>query len=232
MFSEKKNHLLLLHGALGSKAQLNNLKTNLSKDFNVYALNFEGHGDRPSNRDFRMGNFAENVLQFLKEENLSKVSLFGYSMGGYVALTLANSHPNLVHKIITLGTKLDWTPDFAANEVRKLNPDKIEEKVPAFAKKLQAIHAPNDWKEVVTKTAEMMTDLGNGNRLTTKDFKQILTPTLIGLGTLDRMVTAEESQEVARLLPNATFRAMEGFPHLIEKVDAEKLAEVVRGFMR
>ncbi|MGB0929267.1 MAG: alpha/beta fold hydrolase [Chitinophagales bacterium] len=231
MFSEKKNHLLLLHGALGSKAQLQALKDSLSKDFNVHILNFEGHGGRPSNRNFRMESFAENVLEFSKEKNISKVAIFGYSMGGYVALTLAKSHPNLVHKIITLGTKFDWTPDFAAKEVQKLNPDKIEEKVPAFAQQLQAIHTPSDWKEVVTKTAEMMTDLGNGNRLTPNNFRQISTPTLISLGTLDKMVTTEESQEVARLLPNATFRAMEGFPHLIEKVDAEKLVEVIRGFM-
>ncbi len=225
------NHLLLLHGALGSKEQLKALKTKLSKDFNVLDLNFEGHGGRPSNRGFTMDAFVENVLQLLKEKELSKVSIFGYSMGGYVALTLAKKHPNIVKKIITLGTKLDWSKEFAVSEVRKLNPDKIEEKVPAFAQKLHTIHAPYDWKEVVSKTADMMMDLGSGNRLTHEDFKNISCPILIGLGTLDKMVTVEESQEVARLLPNATFRAIEGFSHLIEKVDMNRLAEVVREFI-
>ncbi|MEZ4883173.1 MAG: alpha/beta hydrolase [Chitinophagales bacterium] len=225
------NSILLLHGALGSKSQLKTLKIRLSKDFNVYDLNFEGHGGRPSNRDFTMDVFTENVLKFLEENKLSKVSILGYSMGGYVALTLAKNHPNVVDKIITLATKFDWTPAFAANEVKMLNPDAIEAKVPAFAQKLNALHSPNDWKEVVHKTADMMVGLGNGKRLHNADFQAINHPVLIGLGTLDKMVTREESEMTAKLLPNATFHAIEGLPHLIEKMDVEKLVGLVRKFV-
>ena len=55
-------------------------------------------------------------------------------MGGYVALQLANKHPKYVQKIITLGTKFAWDKETAAKEVKMLNPEKIEEKIPAFAK--------------------------------------------------------------------------------------------------
>lgn len=223
--------IILLHGALSSKNQLQNLKNTLSKDFHVYDINFEGHGDRASHRNFTMEIFAENILQYIEENKLSKVSFFGYSMGGYAALVFAKKHPALVEKIFTLGTKFAWTEGFAKQEVRKLNPNKIEEKVPAFAQKLAAIHAPNDWKDVVTKTAKMMEGLGGDKKLSHGDFQEIAHPVLITRGSLDKMVTLVESQEIASLLPNATFQMLEGFPHLIEKVDAEKLAVVVKEFI-
>ena len=47
----------------------------------------------------------------------------GHSMGGYVALKLALKRPELVDRIITLGTKFNWTPEVAAKEVKMLNPD-------------------------------------------------------------------------------------------------------------
>jgi pimeloyl-ACP methyl ester carboxylesterase len=51
-------------------------------------------------------------------------------MGGYVALKTAVLHPGRIEAIVTLGTKFHWDPENASNEVRMLNPEKIEEKVP------------------------------------------------------------------------------------------------------
>ena len=40
-------HLILLHGALGSKEQLQPLATTLQNTFHVHSFNFSGHGGRP-----------------------------------------------------------------------------------------------------------------------------------------------------------------------------------------
>lgn len=63
----KHNNLLILHGALGSEVQLQPLKELLANDFNVHTLNFEGHGERTSNRVFAMEYFAENIVEKLHE---------------------------------------------------------------------------------------------------------------------------------------------------------------------
>ncbi len=123
-----KTPLLLLHGALGSEKQLFPLRKLLSETRKVYTLNFEGHGDFKSESNFSISLFRENVVSFLKEKNFPKVDIFGYSMGGYVALDLAYNHPNLVMNIITLGTKFSWNPTFAATEIKKLNPEKSRKK--------------------------------------------------------------------------------------------------------
>ncbi|NVK64504.1 MAG: alpha/beta hydrolase [Flavobacteriales bacterium] len=226
-----QHSILLLHGALGSEAQFNSLKKELSNSFDVHSFSFEGHGGRASNRPFRIENGVENVLEYMESHKLERVSIFGYSMGGYVGLLLAGMHPNRVDRIMTLGTKLAWSPEFSAQEVRKLNPEKIEEKVPRFAQFLEKVHAPLDWKKVVQDTADMMIDLGEKRPLDDY-YSTIMCPTLIALGSLDNMSTEEESKVVAEKLPNGEFQLIPDLEHPIEKVDASLLAEMLLKFMK
>ncbi len=226
-----KNNLLLLHGALGSEVQLKSLLELLSDDFNVHTLNFEGHGGRTSDHEFDMERFAANVVEKLQVLEIPKAHIFGYSMGGYVALTLAKKHPELIDKIVTLGTKLNWTLESAQQEVKMLNPEKIEEKVPAFAKRLHELHQPNNWKEVMRKTATMMLALANGKKLFNDDLQQIHHKILIGIGSLDNMVTIYESENAATQLPNGVVKIIEAVKHPIEKVDSTVLATVIRDFI-
>ena len=225
-----KSPILLLHGALGSEAQFHKLKSELSELFDVHTLTFEGHGGRSSNRPFSMANFVENAVEYLDQNEIRTIDIFGYSMGGYVALMLAQTHPNRVKRIVTLGTKFAWNPEFAAMEVRKLNPDKIEEKVPKFAEFLNNVHAPLDWKKVVLDTAEVMIDLGETRPLDAH-YSAIACPTLILLGSLDNMSTIEESQSVAEQLSNGQFQLIPDVEHPIEKVDVIIVKKHLRDFL-
>jgi pimeloyl-ACP methyl ester carboxylesterase len=148
-------------------------------------------------------------------------------MGGYVAVWLALKHPERVGKIITLGTKFDWWPESAEQEVRKLNAEKIQEKVPAFARILEHRHAPNDWKELLSKTRDMMLSLGNQPLLTEENLKTIQHEVLICLGDQDDMADRNYSEQVAEWLPNGTFELLENTPHPIEKVELNRLVELI-----
>jgi pimeloyl-ACP methyl ester carboxylesterase len=222
-----KENLLILQGALGSKSQFESLKSLLSNSFNVLSLNFEGHGGRTSNRDFSISNFKENVIEFLEAKGIDKIKNFGFSMGGYVALNLAHSHPEKVISIITLGTKFDWTPESAQHEIKMLDADKIQEKVPAFANVLKERHHPQDWKMVLSKTAEMMIRLGNGEAMKEQDFSQISIPVKIMIGGEDKMVSISESKQIADWLSNSEFKIIANCQHPIEKVDLETLKKEI-----
>lgn len=224
--------ILLLHGALGSASQFDALLPHLLPERRVFALNFPGHGGSPTDEPFSMQRFSDFVLHFLKKENLSQADIFGYSMGGYVALYLAWKNPERVRRIFTLGTKLDWSPETAAGMNRMFDPEKIEAKVPQFAETLAKTHAPLDWKEVCRNTAAFLDDLGNGKGIPQKAFGQIACPVTIGLGELDNVVTHEESRAVATALPNGRFEILAGCKHPIEQVDFVLLAERLRKFFR
>lgn len=223
-------NLLILHGAIGSKSQFNSLASLLNNQFNIHLLNFSGHGGEAFKENFNITQFADDVLVYLDQQKIESIDIFGYSMGGYVALYLAKNHPEKVGKIITLGTKLSWTPEIAAKETKMLDAEKMEEKIPAFAAILKDRHHPNDWKTVLRKTAHMMIAMGNKNILKDEDFKLIQHPVKMLLADNDEMVTYEETNHVTQLLPHATFEILPNSKHPIEKVDIDALSEIIRGF--
>ncbi|MEO1260068.1 MAG: alpha/beta hydrolase [Bacteroidota bacterium] len=220
-------HLLLLHGALGSKNQFDELKTYLTDHFKIHDLNFSGHGGRPAKGEFGNELFAENIDEYLSEYNIDQCSIFGYSMGGYAALYFAKEYPQKVDKIMTLATKFNWTPESAAKEVKMLNPEKIAEKVPHFADLLKKRHGTENWESILQKTAAMMLALGNGDALTEHDFKTISCETLVAVGDADRMVSIDESAKVANLIPSGKLKVLNGVEHPIEKVNKQILANTI-----
>lgn len=223
------NPIVLLHGALGAQEQLDRLKQLLAdKGREVYSMNFSGHGGKPFSHDgFGIDVFAKDVLSFIDDNKLKRVDIFGYSMGGYVAVWLAHKFTERVGNIVTLGTKFDWAPASAQKEVGKMNADRIIEKVPAFARILESRHAPNDWKELLTRTKEMMLSLGADPMITMELAKNIINQTTVLLGDLDDMADRSFSQTIADTFPNGKFQLLNNTPHPIEKADLNALVQVI-----
>jgi len=224
-------HLVLLHGALGSLEAFDSLASILNEHRLVFSLNFSGHGGTPFEGPFRIERFAEEVLDMMNRVELEKVDLFGFSMGGYVALYVALMYPERVRKVITLGTKFHWTPEIAAAELRMLDVATIQAKVPKFAEALRKRHHPEDWTEVISYTAEMMTALGNDAPLTAERLNQIAHPALLLRGEKDRMISLEETQWAANNLQHAHYVPLPACPHPIEQVDPQQLAPHILAFL-
>jgi esterase/lipase len=222
--------ILLLHGALGSKEQFAELENVLAQKFKTHAVNFSGHGRIASqHHSFTMQNFAHEVLNWMNENQINTIDIFGYSMGGYVALWLARFYPARVGRIFTLGTKLKWSEAEAQKEIKMLNAEKILEKVPAFAQALASLHGEQEWKTVINKTAAMMKDLAH-THLTEQDFLKIENKILLGLGERDAMVGLEETDYVHRLLKNSEMKIFENMLHPIEKVPTQLLQTEIEKF--
>ncbi|GHN00648.1 oxidoreductase [Cytophagales bacterium WSM2-2] len=225
------NPLVLLHGALGASSQLQPLAKKLEeRGRKVFLLNFSGHsGQEFSKNGFGIEVFASDLATLLDTKGLEQADVFGYSMGGYVTLWLAHLHPNRLGKIVTLGTKFDWSPESAEKEIRKMNADKIEEKIPAFARLLQQRHAPNDWRDVLQKTAGMMHSLGQKPLLTETVLQKIGPSVRVLLGDQDDMADLSFSKQVAAWLPTAKFELLPNTPHPIEKADLDMLVRLING---
>ena len=210
--------ILLLHGAIGSEAQLFPLRDKLSMTHRVLSMNFSGHGGKEITHPFSIKYFAEEVVAFLHQQQIDRVTIFGYSMGGYVGLYLARHFPLIVERVITFATKFEWTPEIAAKEVKLLQAEVIEQKLPKFAALLQQRHLPQDWKRILQYTAAMMQEMGQENPLTTEDLEMISCPVLLMIGDSDKMVSIEETLAVYRKLPNAQLTVLPKTQHPIEQV--------------
>lgn len=224
-------HVLLLHGALGTKDQWEPVAKALASDFEVHLFNFPGHGGEETEAAFSIASFADAVLQWQEKTGIHKLSIIGYSMGGYVAMYLAAHYPEKVDRIVTLATKYEWNPDIAAKETGMLQPDKIETKVPQFAAQLRQQHAPADWKKVVTSTAQMLQTMGEKPPLNKEDFARVRSEVLLLIGDRDKMVTLNETASVYHQLQKAQLGVLPNTPHPLEAVDEPILSGLLRRFL-
>lgn len=217
-FAFMKN-LILLHGALGSSGQMHPFAAELETHYRIHVLEFEGHGKTAaSDAPLSIESLADQLNQYIQKNKLESSYVFGYSMGGYVALYHNMIHPHGIQKVACLATKFDWDPQTAQKEAMLLSPQRILEKFPGFAQLLQQRHGSH-WEHVLGKTARMMLGLGKFPLLTQISLPTIHTPTLLLLGDKDHMVSKEETIRTAELLKNARFEILENTFQHIEKMN-------------
>jgi pimeloyl-ACP methyl ester carboxylesterase len=209
--------ITILHGALGSAHQFSALSSALGST-PQRIITFPGHGDAPdTGADWTIDALTSWLIDVLEKDG-HPATIFGYSMGGYVALEGALRRPDLFTRIVTLGTKLAWSADGAAKEIRFLDPETILAKVPQFAADLEARHGVDRWREVLARTAGLMTDLGARPLLTHERMAACTVPVRYGLGDRDEMVTLDETLGFVRATPQAEFFMLPGTRHPIERV--------------
>ena len=217
--------VLLLHGALGSSEQLVPLAERLRALHAVELLDFEGHGDAPARgRAARVEHFAGNAAEAIEQRLGGRAAIFGYSMGGYVALHLAATRPELVSRVVTFGTKLRWSAEIAAREGEMLDAARIRAKVPRFADTLAARHRAAGWEAVLAATREMMTALGARPLLDAATLATIPHAVRVMVGDRDATVSLDECVDAYRALGSGELEVLPGTPHPFEKVDLDRLA--------
>ncbi|NIF04160.1 alpha/beta hydrolase [Chryseobacterium sp. Tr-659] len=223
------SNLILLHGALGHSDIFKPYLHTLSQHFTIHTPLFSGHGDQSLPADgISIEKYTQELSDYCKENNLTDVSIFGHSMGGYVALCYAMKTPENINSIITLGTKFDWTEEQALKESKMLNPDVILEKVPQYAQLLESQHGTK-WKLLLPAIADLMIGLGKNPPLE-NNWNSIHTPVQIMVGDKDNMVTTEESIRVHRNLPNAKLAVLPDTKHPMEKVRPSLLLSLIKDY--
>ncbi|AWO00299.1 alpha/beta hydrolase [Chitinophaga alhagiae] len=227
-----KPALLLLHGALGAHTDFDPVVPALAVHYTVYRFNFHGHGGSPLPvMPLSIPMFSRQLLDFIAEQKLAPVAVFGYSMGGYVALQAALEAPEAFSRIQTLATKFSWTPDTAAREARRLNAATLREKAPDYAAAQQQLHGEQEWGPLLAATAIMMENLGSEPLLTADTLKNITVPVRVMVGDRDAMVSIEETVATYRQLPQASLTVLPDTKHPLEKVNSAVLIWEIRSFM-
>jgi pimeloyl-ACP methyl ester carboxylesterase len=222
--------LILLHGALGSSKQFDFILPKLNDYFDVHRLNFEGHGEAgPTDSPFRISYFLENVLGYMDEHSIGQANIFGYSMGGYVALTLAKDHPERVNAVATLGTILQWNEEVAERECKYLHPEKMKEKVPHFIGKLKEHHL-SGWERVVNSTRDMLEYLGVHPSIEVDEWKQIDCPIRFHIGDSDTTAGLDQTVAVYRKTNQSELLVLPKTGHPINEVDRDLMGHSLKQF--
>jgi pimeloyl-ACP methyl ester carboxylesterase len=103
--------LLLLHGGLFNiDLQFGELLPRLAANRQVIATDFQAHGrTNDIDRPLTCADLASDVVGLLQHLQVPQVDVFGFSVGGGVALHLAIRHPDLIRKMIV--SSVSFHPD-------------------------------------------------------------------------------------------------------------------------
>lgn len=97
--------IVLLHGFLENKKMWSDYVTLLSEKNRVITIDLLGHGESDSlGYVHSMEDNAAAVQEVLNNLKISKASIVGHSMGGYVALAFAELFPDNISKLVLLNS--------------------------------------------------------------------------------------------------------------------------------
>jgi pimeloyl-ACP methyl ester carboxylesterase len=179
--------VILLHGGFGNTEMFMPARAALAKHYKVIAVDLQGHGrtadiDRPIVPD----SMANDIEALIKELNLGKTSIAGYSLGAIVALRLAIRHPELLDKVVLVSCpfkRKGWFPDLLVQQDQMGSPASAEalKQSPLYESYLKQAPKPEDWTKLVTKMSAAIKQDYDWS----KDVATIKLPVLLVYGDAD-----------------------------------------------
>lgn len=204
-------NLILIHGALGTAEELKPLVPYLENHYTIHLYELPGHGNRANaHAKFTLNELEKDFRTFIQE--LDTCVVFGFSLGGYLALQAIAHGEERIKGIVTLGTKVKWSPEEAEKEVLNLDIAFLQEKATPFYTYLSELHGDH-LVELCQHTASFMRELGNKPALTPETVTGIAVPVRMGRGGKDRMVDAASTCALVEAMPHAEYIEIPSFPH-------------------
>ncbi|QQR98283.1 MAG: alpha/beta fold hydrolase [Sphingobacteriales bacterium] len=95
-------NLIILHGLLGSSDNWQTIAKNIKPQYSIYLIDQRNHGRSPHTENMNYQLMADDVFDFLAQQNINKTSILGHSMGGKVAMQFALTYPDFVEQLIVV----------------------------------------------------------------------------------------------------------------------------------
>jgi pimeloyl-ACP methyl ester carboxylesterase len=203
--------LVLLHGGLFDiDQQFGPLLPGLAAGRQVIALDFQGHGrTNDIDRPLTSANLASDVEGLLRHLGAEKVDLFGFSIGGAVALHLTITRPELVRRAVISSVSYHPSGDRGGNDeaVAAMTVDMLEGTPMLEAYRAKSPH-PDRLQDLLDKLARYDEGFPGWSD---DDIRGITAPVLLTVGDCD-MVRLEHMVQFLRLLGGDVNGDFEGVP--------------------
>ena len=226
--------LVLLHGGLHTiPLTFAPILPRLAAGRQVIALEFQGHGRTGDiDRAMTLPNFAGDVVALLDHLGLERADLFGFSLGGLVALEVATSRPERVDRLVLASTH--YRADGYYDDVRDPALFATSSRMPTeadFAEMAAEYTLLAPEPERFDAVAAKLTAAVQGMPGWTADaLRTVDAETLLVVGDHD-FVRLEHAAEMLDLIPHAQLAVLPGATHAHVMRRAELVVPMVEEFL-
>lgn len=223
--------LVMLHGANGSGANLAPLADALRPFALVESPDLIGHGGRPLPGRLSVPEMAADGVAHLDRRGIGRAFVFGYSLGGYLALYLARHFPERVAGLCLLAVKYVFDPPTVQLWTYLANPERLRQPGDERPAELARRHHPQDWAAVLTLNQDLIQELGTHPPLTDADLRSLTQPALVLSSDRDQLVSMRETVALGKLLPNCRVGVFQGHAHPLTACPIPSLAATIGAWL-
>lgn len=246
-FGDHGNPLIILHGLFGSLDNWQTLAKSFSQHFKVYIVDQRNHGKSPHSTIFDYPTLANDLTNFIQQNQLTNSYIIGHSMGGKVAMQFALEHPEKLSKLIVV----DIAPKAYSSHhdliLETLNNFPIE-KITS-RKEAEDIMAQNiedfSVRQFLLKNLDRITDGKYQWRMNlptiTQCYDNILSAiksnnifnkhTLFIKGGKSAYIKEEDIFEIKRLFPDSTIKTISNAGHWVHAEEPEAFYKTALDFL-
>jgi len=217
--------LVLLHGALSTiDGSFGSVLTELARGRRVIAVEQQSHGRTPDiDRPLSYAQMADDTAELLRQLDIRRADVFGYSMGAVSALELTVRHPGLVRKLAfasgcyrldgyvpelaSFMHNLDTTDASAAPIAHPLGPNRMGD---LRRELLRVAPTPRRWRSALARIKEAFASHAGVDE---ERVRAIRAHTFIVGGERD-IVYPQHLRELARCIPHARLSVLPGTGHV------------------
>jgi len=189
--------VVLLHGGLANSNYWGHQVTTLARSYRVIVMDSRGHGrsthdDRPYGYDL-MASDVVGLMDFLR---LNKAAIVGWSDGAILGLDIAIRHPGRLTKLFAFAANSDpsGVADIAQSKVFNAYIARAEKEYQALSP------TPDQYKSFFDQISKMWETEPN---FTEEQLRSITVPTWIADADHDEAIKRENTELMAREIPNA-----------------------------
>jgi 3-oxoadipate enol-lactonase len=242
--------LVLVHGFPFDAQMWSGQLDALSEDARVLAPDLPGFGDSPplagKPEDASMGDYAAELAGWVRDMGITRLTLAGHSMGGYVAMAFARLYPDMLARLVLVCTRPGPDTEEArkgryklAEAVKERGPQAVAD---AMLPKLVSEATRQNRPEVVQQVEEMILRQREEGIVAAlyamasrpdsgPSLAQVEVPTLIVTGAEDTIIPAEEAAKMLALIPGSRHVEIAGAAHMPMLEDPQAFNDALRAFL-
>jgi len=224
--------LVLLHGGLHTiDLSFGALLPALARDRQVIAVELQGHGrTADTDREITFQHLADDVAGLLDHLSIDRADLFGFSLGGLVALQFALRHPARADHLILAA--VHFRADGYHDDIRQSRPDSkrmpTEDDFRQMRETYLKIAPEPDHFEAFA--AKVSAAVGSFAGWPDDSLRSITQPTLLVFGDTD-FVRLDHVVEMHALIPDARLAVLPATTHVALTQRADLLLPIVESFL-